>query len=157
MLGSALRLLTILLLVLASTVFGAVARAAATTTPATWHFADVELSNDNPALGDVESVHFAVVDSSGATVPGLDVEATLNQPRQEDTAGPMVPILSTIGHELETPGHYEVSLALNQPGQWAINIGARGNQGSAQLSRNISVNAQPDGSSPDIHDPVFLP
>jgi hypothetical protein len=69
----------------------------------------------------------------------------------------MEPILSTIGHELSTAGHYEVSLALNQPGKWAIEITARDSTGSAQLTRVISVNAQPDGSSPSIDDPVFLP
>jgi nitrogen fixation protein FixH len=157
MLGRALRLLTILLLALASTAFGAKTEAAPSAAAATWHFADIELSNDSPALGDVEAVRFAVVSASGATVPGLQVEATLNRPRSGDTAGPMEPILSTIGHELTTAGHYEVSLALNQPGQWAIEITARDSSGSAQLTRVISVNAQPDGSAPAIDDPDFLP
>jgi hypothetical protein len=157
MLGRTLRLLTILFLVLGSTVFGAVAQAASGAVSSVWHFTDVELSSNSPALGDVESVRFAVVDASGATVSGLDVEATLNQPRDAGTAGPMVPILSTIGRELETPGQYEVSLALNQPGQWAIDITARNRLGNAQLTRIISVDSQPDGNVPDISDPVFLP
>lgn len=157
MLGRALRLLTILLLAVLSTAFGAETEAAPSVTAATWHFADVELSNDTPAIGDVEAVRFAVVNASGMAVSGLDVEATLNRPRSGDTAGPMEPILSTIGHELATAGHYEVSLALNQPGQWAIEIAARDSSGSAQLTRVISVDAQPDGSAPAIDDPVFLP
>ena len=157
MLGKTLRLLTILFLVAGSTVFGAVAQAASGAVSAVWHFSDVELSSDSPALGDVESVRFTVVDASGATVSGLDVEATLNQPRDAGTAGPMVPILSTIGRELESPGQYEVSLALNQPGKWAIDITARNSLGNAQLTRVISVDSQPDGKIPDISDPVFLP
>lgn len=156
MLGRALRLLTASIVILCGTASGAVARAAASSLPSAWHFSDVKLSNDAPSLGDVESVRFTVVDSSGTPVPGLDVQATLNPPDDATTNQPGEPILSTVGLPLDAPGQYQVSLALNQPGQWTISIDARSAQGDAQLSQVISVDPKPDGTAPEISNPVFL-
>jgi hypothetical protein len=156
MLGRALRLLTILILVLCGTVSGAIAKASASSLSATWHFTDVELSNDKPSLADVESVRFTVVDASGAPVSGLDVRATLNAPQENDSLSEASSILSTVGRPLDAPGEYEVSMALNQSGRWVIRIEASNPLGSAQLSQVVSVDPKPDGNAPDIRNPVFL-
>lgn len=156
MLGRALRLLSIMAIVLGGTAAGTLGRAAATSLPATWHFADVVLSNSAPSLGDVESVRFTVLDASGAPVSGLDVQATLNAPPDSGTTTVTAPILSTVGRSLDVPGQYEVSLALNQPGQWVIRIEAKSSLGNARLSQVVSVDPKPDGTLPEIRNPVFL-
>ncbi len=156
MLGRALRLLFISILVLCGTATGNIVNAVASGLPANWHFTDVSLSNTSPSLGDVESVTFTVVDPSGAPVTGLDVQATLNTPPDSTNSSTTEPILSTVGRALDTPGEYEVSLALNQPGQWVIRIEAFNSLGDAQLSQVVSVDPKPDGSVPDIRNPVFL-
>ncbi len=156
MLGRTLRLLTILILVFFGTASGAFARSAVSALASTWHFTDVKLSNDTPSLGDVESVRFTVVDASGAPVYGLDVQATLNLPQDTASISQTGPILSTVGRPLNTPGRYEVSMALNQPGQWVIRIEAQNILGNAKLSQVVSVDPKPDGSVPDIRNPVFL-
>ncbi|MGA7671453.1 MAG: hypothetical protein WBW04_13590 [Nitrolancea sp.] len=156
MLGRALRLLIILILVLCGTASGAIAKAAASGLPVTWHFSDVALSNTSPALGDVESVRFTIVDASGSPVVGLDVKATLNAPTDTGADSDQASILSTVGRSLDIAGHYEVSMALNQPGQWVIRIDAGNSLGDAQLSQIVSVDPKPDGNVPDIRNPVFL-
>ncbi len=156
MLGRALRLLIILILVLCGTASGAIAQAAASGLPVTWHFSDVSLSNNSPALGDVESVRFTIVDASGSPVVGLDVKATLNQPAGTGSDASVTPILSTIGRTLDAAGQYEVSMALNQPGQWVIRIDAGNSLGDTQLSQVVSVDPTPDGNVPEIRNPVFL-
>ena len=156
MLGRALRLLIILILVLCGTASGAIAQAAASGLPVTWHFSDVSLSNNSPALGDVESVRFTIVDASGSPVVGLDVKATLNQPADTGSDSGTSPILSTIGRSLDAAGQYEVSMALNQPGQWLIRIDAGNSLGDTQLTQVVSVDPTPDGSVPEIRNPVFL-
>ncbi len=156
MLGRALRLLIILILVLCGTASGAIAKAAASGLPVTWHFSDVSLSNNSPALGDVESVRFTIVDASGSPVVGLDVKATLNQPADTGSDSGASPILSTIGRSLDAAGQYEVSMALNQPGQWLIRIDAGNSLGDTQLTQVVSVDPTPDGSVPEIRNPVFL-
>lgn len=156
MLGRALRLLVILIVVLYGTASSALDVASASSLPASWHFTDVSLSNSTPSLGDVESIRFTIVDASGFPVDGLDVEATLNPPDDSTSSTSSIPILSTVGRPLDTPGRYEVSLALNQPGQWVIHIEAKDSLGDARLSQTVSVDPQPDGNVPNIRNPVFL-
>ncbi len=156
MLGRALRLLIAFILVLCGTAGSAIATAAASGLPSSWHFTDVTLSNETPSLGDVESIRFTVVDSAGVPVWFLDVRATLIAPQSSTSSDNPSPILSTVGRPLDAPGRYEVSMALNQPGQWVIHIEASNSLGQAELSQTVSVDPKPDGNVVEIRNPVFL-
>lgn len=136
---------------------GVLAQASGTPTPAaTWQLENVSVTPAQPAVGDVATAEFNVVDGQGAPVSGLRVVATLSAPAASYGQASQ-PILTSVGRALSRSGAYTVSVALNQPGNWWINLSASDSAGhSATSSQFVDVAPTLGTPSASTDSPVFL-
>lgn len=120
-------------------------------------FVDVQIEPDDPTAGSVATVRFSLEDSSGTPVSGLSPTGVLRAPSTIEDDSPPAPAVTTIGRELADPGRYEVSLALNKPGRWWIEV--RVEDELRQIGRYDHFIVVDSGDEPvpaKTEDPVFL-
>lgn len=122
-----------------------------------WHTADVSLSPEAPASGDVVTVRFRVLDAAGAPVRRLQTSGSLRAPSSSRNTSPPAPILTAIGRELADAGSYQVAVAVNQTGPWWLEIEAHDALHQTRFSRFLSVDPlkRPTAAPLDLS-PVFL-
>ncbi|MDI3341560.1 MAG: hypothetical protein QJR03_13635 [Sphaerobacter sp.] len=117
---------------------------------------DLAVEPTQPAVGDVATVRFSVRDAHGAPVSGLSVTAELRAPAARYGADP-APILTAIGQALDTPGAYEVAVALNQAGRWWIDLEVADPLGRTATASQFVVVAPTLGTPPaTTATPLFL-
>lgn len=155
-----LRLLSILLGAVAIITSSDLVHADETSTPtvtAEWRLVDVTITPETLSVGGIATISFQIQDETGTPVPGLHVNASLRAPSNSYSDNPPSPILTTIGTATEEPGWYEARLALNQAGNWWIEIDAFDEgQRRARLSRFVVVEPATETPMTTTDDPVFL-
>src|SRR5690606_5659882 len=127
------------------------------TVTAEWRLIDVTIAPEILSVGGIATISFQIQDEAGTPVPNLHVNASLRAPSNSYTDSPPAPILTTVGTATEDPGWYEAHLALNQAGNWWIEIDAFDEgQRRARLSRFVVVEPATETPMTTTDDPVFL-
>lgn len=120
-------------------------------------FADVQIQPEEPTAGSVATVRFVIEDRDGNAVSGLRASALLRAPSTMQDDSPPSPTLTTIGRELSEPGHYEVAVALNQPGRWWIEVRVDNEFGQIARYDHFTVVDAIDQPIPaTTSEPIFL-
>ncbi len=120
-------------------------------------FVDVEIEPDDPTTGSVATVRFSIEDSDGTPVSGLRASGLLRAPSTIEDDSPPSPTVTTIGRELSDPGQYEVSVALNEPGRWWIEVRVDNEMGQiARYDHFTVVDAVDEPIPATTSNPVFL-
>lgn len=147
----------VLLLVVAAPVVSASELTPGTPEATGWRFAGMTVEPSNPAVGDVATVRFSVVDDVGTPLTGLRPVAALRPAATTSGARPD-PVLIAVGRPLDDPGWYQVSLALNQAGRWWIDLEVTNDAGRTATTSHFVVVAPTLGTPPATTEaPLFLP
>ena len=147
----------VLLLVVAAPAASASEPTSGTPEATGWRFAGLTVEPVNPAVGDIATVRFSVVDDEGAPLTGLRPVATL-RPALTTSGAQSDPVLLAAGRPLDDPGWYHVALALNQAGRWWIDVEVTDDTGRTATTSHFIAVAPTLGTPPATTDaPLFLP
>jgi hypothetical protein len=120
-------------------------------------FTAVEVSPEQLVSGGIATATFTILDPTGEPVSGLRPTATLREPSSAYDESPPTPALVLVGQELETSGAYEVSIALNEPGRWWIELRVENEEG--QRGRHDHFAVVLDETEPEHNgssEPLFI-
>jgi hypothetical protein len=122
-----------------------------------WYFIDVSITPNEYIAGQILRAGFTVVDGRGVPVSGLRTAAVLRPPSDANDDVPPPPILTTVGRTLPEPGRYEVTLALNQPGRWWLELRVQNATGNrARYDHFLVVSASGEPVPAPTEQPLFL-